>query len=132
MSDEMTPKDALGAAKAALLSVVPASSLLYEGAAMADGARKYGAYNYRGKKAKASVYVDACLRHLLAWYDGEENAADSGLPHLAHAKACLGILIDTKETGNLIDDRPPTGTAAALLERFRKTESVTSPGLDEK
>jgi hypothetical protein len=86
---------------------------------MWDGAKKYGRYNWRSNKVVASVYADAALRHILAWYDGEECAPDSGVPHLGHAKACLGILADAIETGNLIDDRPPGGKAAALLGRWK-------------
>jgi hypothetical protein len=93
---------------------------------MQDGARKYQAFNWRTKKVVASIYMSAAQRHLLAWFDGEDNASDSGIPHLAHAKACLGILIDALETGNLVDDRPALGAAARILERYRETKYSTS------
>jgi dATP/dGTP diphosphohydrolase len=115
---DTNPKDLIGATKVNLFAIPPAS-LIYEALAMQDGAAKYGAYNWREKKVQASIYLSATMRHLLAWLDGEECAADSGRPHLAHAKACLGILIDALETGNLIDDRPTHGVAASLLERYR-------------
>jgi len=118
------PKDLIGVTKTPALSVVPAASLLYEAQAMRDGARKYGAYNWREHPVRASIYIDACVRHLMAWYDGEAVASDSGQPHLGHAKACLGILADAIETGNLVDDRPTPGPAAALLERYK----VQGPG----
>ena len=57
---------------------------------------------------------------LMAWLDGEENAADSGKPHLAHALACLGIIVDAKETGNLVDDRPLPGVAAKLIAELEQ------------
>lgn len=87
---------------------------------MANGADKYGPYNWREKKVQSMIYLEACMRHLLSFQDGEENAVDSGIPHLGHAIACLLILIDAKETGNLIDNRPKAGATAAMIERFTK------------
>lgn len=121
MSDETNPKDLVGAKKTRL-SLVPPSSLIYQALAMEDGAAKYGAYNWREKKVSLSIYIDAAIRHLLAYYDGEEFAPDSKKPHLAHALATIGIIIDALETGNLIDDRPKPGKAAEIIERFRKKE----------
>jgi len=115
------PKDRLGLKKTRL-SLVPPASLLYQALAMEDGARKYGPYNWRANKVIATIYVDAAMRHLLAWADGEELAPDSQKPHLAHALACLGIIVDAKETGNLIDDRPIPGAAGRLIAAFEKKD----------
>lgn len=119
MSDAQNPKDRMGAKKPRL-SLVPPASLIYQALAMQNGAVKYGAYNWREKKPAASIYYEACMRHMASWFDGEENAEDSGIPHLAHAIACIGIIIDCKETGNLIDDRPTKGAAAELIKRWTK------------
>lgn len=113
----MNPKDLLGMKKVPL-SLVPPASLIYQALAMKDGAAKYGPYNWRENKVIAMIYIDACMRHLQSWIDGEEVATDSGVPHLAHALACLGIIVDAKETGNLVDNRPKPGAAPALLERY--------------
>ncbi len=118
------PKDILGMAKVSL-SKIPPSAQIYEALAMMDGARKYGAYNWRENKVIASIYVDACKRHIDAWFDGESNAADSGIPHLGHARACLGIIVDALESGNLIDDRPLPGPAAALIKRYTQPSKKT-------
>lgn len=117
--DTTNPKDRLGIKKVQL-NLVPAASVIYQALAMEDGARKYGPYNWRAKKVIASIYVAAAERHLKAWYDGEECAADSGKPHLAHALACLGIIVDALETGNLVDDRPLPGAASKLIAKFEK------------
>lgn len=122
MNDETNPKDRLGVLKPRL-SLVPPASTLYEALAMEDGANKYGPYNWRQKKVKLSIYIDAFKRHVDSFWDGEDNASDSGKPHLAHAKACLGIIIDALETGNLIDDRPTKGTMSALVEKFTKKKA---------
>lgn len=117
MSDDTNPKDLIGITKPQL-HLVPPVSMIYEAVAMEDGAKKYGPYNWRKKKVQLSIYISAAQRHIQAYWDGEDNARDSKKPHLAHAKACLGIIIDALETGNLIDDRPPTGPAPDVLERF--------------
>ena len=119
--DTTNPKDRLGIKKVQL-DLVPPSSIIYQALAMEDGARKYGKANWRSKQVRASIYVAAALRHLYSWHDGEECAKDSGKPHLAHALACLGILVDAIETGNLVDDRPTAGTAAQLIEKLEKKE----------
>jgi hypothetical protein len=113
------PKDLLGIKKVQL-NLVPASSVIYQALAMEDGAKKYGPYNWRENKVIASIYVAAAMRHLQQWYDGEELASDSQKPHLAHALACLGIIVDAKETGNLVDDRPLPGAASQLIARLEK------------
>lgn len=88
---------------------------------MADGARKYGPYNWRGNAVVARIYIDAAMRHLLAWLEGEETAEDSGVHHLGHAMACCAILLDAQETGNLIDDRPGHDKVSGrLLDRIKK------------
>ena len=118
--DAINPKDVLGLAKVSL-SKVPSAGLIHEALAMRDGAAKYGPHNWRKKNVIASVYVDACLRHIFAWFDGEENAQDSGVHHLGHARACLGILLDAMETNSLSDDRPAPGAAARLLKEHEVT-----------
>lgn len=112
------PKDLFGAVKVSTTKL-PAAAIAHAAHAMMDGARKYGAYNWRDKKVIASIYVDAATRHLLAWFEGEECASDSGVHHLGHAIACCAILLDAQETGNLIDDRPDgRGALSALFDRL--------------
>lgn len=113
------PKDLVGQLKPAP-GAVPPVAILHEAMAMADGAAKYGPYNWRQHPVRATIYIDACMRHLFAWLDGEEEARDSGHHHLGHARACLGILLDARETGNLVDDRPEPGPSADFLERNTK------------
>ena len=117
--DQTNPKDLLGIKKVQI-NLVPPSIIVYIGLAMENGASKYGPYNYRAKKVKASIYVAAAQRHLLQWWDGEELASDSGVPHLAHAAACLAILVDANVTGNLVDDRPIPGVASKLIEKYER------------
>jgi len=108
------PKQAYGDKKIPM-HLVPPASIAYEAMAMAEGARKYGAYNWRENDVEVMTYVGAAMRHLGQWVDGEEIDSDSGKPHLAHAKACLGILIDATENGNAIDNRPASGPMSKVL-----------------
>lgn len=107
MSNKPTnPKDAVGVAKAPL-STVPANVLAEVGVAMLEGALKYGRHNYRQAGVRASVYYDALMRHIMAWWEGEDIDPDSGLPHIVKAIATLVVLRDADSREMLEDDRPP-------------------------
>jgi hypothetical protein len=118
-TDEPNPKDLLGIKKPPNLSVIPTSALIHMGRAMADGGEKYGPFNWREHPVRSGIYVDAAVRHLAAWQDGEEDAEDSGVHHLGHAMACLAILLDAQEVGNLIDERVP-GPMAEMVKRYTR------------
>ena len=100
------PKDSVGIRKAPM-STVPAPVLFEIGLAMLEGARKYGRHNYRAVGVRTSVYYDAFMRHVAAWWEGEDVDPASGLPHLSKAAACLVVLRDSIRRGNCTDDRPP-------------------------
>lgn len=113
------PKDALAVTKLPL-HLVPDTIEAYAALAFAEGAAKYGAYNWRVAGVFASVYHSAMKRHLASWHNGEEADPVTGVPHLASVIACAGILLDAKFCGKLTDDRPP---AAAIGERIRSSEA---------
>lgn len=112
------PKDLLGINKPPLGTVCPVA-ILHESCAMLDGELKYGFRNWRAKHVVARIYIDAALRHIQAWAEGEEYAPDSGVHHLGHARACLGILLDAQEGGNLLDNRAP-GVFTRVSERLQE------------
>jgi hypothetical protein len=112
----VNPKDLLGSKKVPLGQVCPVA-MAHESCAMLDGDLKYGFRNWRQKDVVARIYIDAALRHLQSWAEGEEVAEDSGVHHLGHARACLGILLDAQENGNLIDDRAK-GVFSKVSERL--------------
>ena len=112
------PKTRVGALKAPL-HLVPPSAEFYLAQALADGAEKYGAYNWREEPISVSVYVGAIKRHMAAYWDGEDDAADSGVHHLAHVMACCALLLDSGSIGQLQDDRPVGGAVAALMEEYK-------------
>ena len=63
--DDTNPKDRLGIKKAPLF-FIPNVARIFMGLAFVEGARKYGAFNWRKKKVRRSVYIEAIDRHLIA------------------------------------------------------------------
>lgn len=104
---DTNPKDAIGSTKIDL-GLVPDTLLVYAALGFTEGALKYGRYNWRIAGVRASIYRAALQRHLVKWWNGEEADPVTGVPHLASALCCIGILIDSSQVGNLNDDRPPS------------------------
>lgn len=104
---DTNPKDAVGVRKVPF-STVPARVVAEVGLAMLEGSRKYGRHNYRVAGVRASVYYDALLRHMTAWWEGEDIDPESGISHVVKAAACLFVLRDAMTNDKLTDDRPPS------------------------
>ncbi|MDO5647356.1 dATP/dGTP diphosphohydrolase domain-containing protein [Paracoccus sp. (in: a-proteobacteria)] len=102
--DGSNPKDLIGNTKPDYQNV-PLGPLYEIGKALLDGTRKYGRFNWRDQPVSANVYINAARRHLDKWAAKEELADDSKVHHLAHAAACLMILIDAQAHDSLKDDR---------------------------
>ena len=111
------PKDRVAISKLDL-SLFPDTAVAYGALAMVEGDCKYGGYNYRPAGVCASVYVAALRRHVAKWYNGEDLDPVSRVHHLGNALACLAVLIDSMESGNLKDDRPPKVDVAGLINRL--------------
>jgi hypothetical protein len=111
------PKTLVGAAKVPL-HLVPPSATHFLAMAMADGAKKYGPYNWRTSPISISTYKSAAQRHWDAFWDGEDLAPDSQVHHLAHAMACCALLLDAMTVGVLVDDRPAKGAAPQLQAEY--------------
>jgi len=116
-SNPSNPKQLYGDKKVPI-HLVPPTAIAYLALALRDGARKYGAYNYRETKVESMTYIGAAMRHIMAYLDGEWLDDDSGNPHIAHAMACLAILADCTEGANLIDNRPAPGPAPTVLKAY--------------
>lgn len=111
------PKTRLGVLRTPL-NLVPPSAKHFLAEALADGAKKYGPYNWRTENVCASIYYAGAQRHMDAWWDGEELSRDAQVHHLAHAMANLAILLDAMTLGALIDDRPSAGASPAMQEGY--------------
>jgi hypothetical protein len=116
----VNPKDLVGAKKAPL-ALVPQALIIGAAEAMANGAEKYGPFNWREYPVQVMTYVEAAQRHLAAFVDGQDDAEDTGIHHLKHVVAGMGILLDSIALGIAEDNRPPAGPAADLLRQQDKT-----------
>lgn len=99
------PKDIVGSTKASITKVSPIA-ILHCADAMMDGAGKYNPYNWRAKHVTTMNYLDAAIRHIQAYQEGQRCATDSGAHHLGHAMAGCAIVLDAEAHHCLIDDRP--------------------------
>ena len=71
---------------------------------LAHGAAKYSPNNW-ARGTEWSRYYAAAMRHLAAFWGGEDIDPDSGLSHLAHAGCCLLFLIEYQRNSWGTDDR---------------------------
>lgn len=125
-SKPTNPKDIVGIRKAPM-STVPANVMAEVGVAMLEGAAKYGRHNYRVAGVRASVYYDGVMRHLMAWWEGEDIDPDSGMSHIVKAITSLAVLRDAMHQSMWADDRPPRSAdfysllnrqAGQILDRY--------------
>ncbi len=132
MVTDTNPKTIAGQSKPSL-ALIPGPALVEIAQAFEDGARKYNSFNWREKSVPSMTYVNAALRHMYAWIDGEERSKDADVHHLAHAAACFCILLDAQIQQSLIDDRPTPGKSAEAIERGteRNLSKANEQGLQD-
>jgi hypothetical protein len=87
------------------LDLLPPAALEDLAQVLTMGAKKYGDWNWHGGIKYSRLYA-ATLRHLLAWWDGDDLDAESGLNHLAHAMCNVAFLLQFISEGREeLDDR---------------------------
>lgn len=69
------------------------------------GAQKYAAWNWAKGMAWTIPYA-CCLRHLFAWFRGEDNDPETGESHIDHAICNLMMLKHFSTHYTEGDDRP--------------------------
>ena len=116
-SKQTNPKDICGSDKIPF-HLCPETVTTAISLALLEGMLKYGRSNWRAVGVRASIYYDALRRHMNSWLEGEDFDADSGLPHLFKAAACVAILIDATEAGKLNDDRMIAGGYIEMLKKY--------------
>jgi hypothetical protein len=94
-------KDDAGKARTDLL---PFGALEEVAHVMTFGATKYAPYNWHG--LSVSRLFGASLRHLWAFWRGEDNDPETGRSHLAHAACCVLMVLDQMLDRPEFDDRP--------------------------
>jgi hypothetical protein len=101
------------------LELLPGAALEQIAEVLTYGAAKYEANNWcRG--ARWGRYFAALLRHVFAWWRGEDLDPETGMSHLAHAGCCLLFLMEYQRNGWGTDDR----FRGPDQERFRKDDGV--------
>lgn len=114
---DTNPKDVIGSGKVPL-GLCPDTLDVATSMAFLEGALKYGRYNWRIAGVRASIYRDAGRRHFDAWWNGQDIDPKSGLHHLWKLAACIAILVDSIEIGNMVDDRPPRVNMDNMYDRM--------------
>lgn len=86
------------------LALIPTEGIIEVGRAMTYGQKKYSTHNWRKGLGHLRL-ASAALRHLFAWIGGKDVDEESGLSHLAHAGACIMMLIQEAKERKDLDDR---------------------------
>ena len=86
------------------LGLISRIALLEEAKVMQFGVEKYGTHNWRGGMGFSRL-IDATLRHVYAFADGEDLDKETQLSHLAHARCCLAFLLEYQGKKIGTDDR---------------------------
>lgn len=97
------------------MSLIPRRAQIEEAKVLEFGRKKYDAWNW-SLGMKWSRVLDAILRHVTAYCDGETLDPESGISHLAHARCGLGFLLDYEESHPELDDRRPRNKQMKLFE----------------
>ena len=70
-----------------------------------NGALKYGDRNWERGMNWSRPFA-ALMRHMWAWWRGEDRDPETGLSHLAHAGCCILFLLTYQGHATGKDDRP--------------------------
>jgi hypothetical protein len=120
-------KDAIGDLNKPRLSLIPKRALWALGGALTYGEVHYGSHNWR-KGISISYLIDAALRHINEFNDGENIDVKSQNHHLGNAMANLAMAIELSETNVAMDDR-----YKPILDSFieENKELVSEPVVEE-
>jgi len=88
------------------LDLLPIEPMMQIANVFGFGAKKYFANSYRqGETVVWSRTYGSIMRHMMAFWLGEDKDPESGLPHLAHAGTQLFILMEHAAHNQNKDDR---------------------------
>lgn len=112
------------------ISVIPGTVITELALGLAEGAIKYGKFNWRVVGVRYSIYFDATMRHLISFDQGEDTDPDSGLNHITKAISSLTVLRDAMLQGKWTDDRPPASVNLPVAEANRAFKEVQAKHKD--
>jgi len=105
------------------LELIPPEMIEGLGEVLTHGAAKYGDHNW-ARGMRWSRYYGAALRHMNAFWSGQDHDTESGLLHLQHAACAVAFLIAYFQRGVGEDDRgwsdpdQPDGEPVGPLPHF--------------
>lgn len=103
-------------------SLLPTKTLLEVLQVLEFGAKKYGEENWRHTvDGSTTRYIDAAVRHILAFNGGEELDTESGNNHLAHAITSLFFAMEL----SLISKEPQEKPTEKITKDLDNPETVT-------
>lgn len=88
----------------ARFDLLPSDALAAFAQVVTVGAAKYGDRNWEAGMNWGRMYA-AAQRHLNAFWSGEDDDPETGLPHLAHALCCIAFLLSYTLRGVGADTR---------------------------
>lgn len=91
--------------KKARFDLLPTEFLEGTAEILSFGAAKYGDRNWELGMRWGRPFA-ALMRHLWAWWRGEENDPESGMSHLKHAACNIAFLMVYSARKSGTDDRP--------------------------
>lgn len=89
----------------ARMDLVPTSLIESVAEVLTYGATKYSERQWEWGN-KFSVPYASLMRHLIAWWGGENRDKESGLPHTYHIAMNAAMLIEYEKNYPYFDDRP--------------------------
>jgi len=97
------------------MDLIPPEAMVALAQVLTFGAAKYSARNWELGMDWGRPYA-AMLRHLMAWWGGEDKDPETGMSHMWHALCCAAFLVSFEERGIGKDDRPNTKAGASRTE----------------
>lgn len=87
------------------IALIAPSLLEGLGQVLAFGAKKYSPHNWRRGFVWSRPF-SSMMRHMWAWWGGQNTDPETGMSHLWHAASCLMMLIEFEASNTGEDDRP--------------------------
>ncbi len=128
-------KDTQGKEK---LRFIPRQALVEIARVREYGNNKYGCPN-GWRLCDRDDFVEAAMRHIVKYFDGQMIDSESGLPHLSHALTSLALAVSLNQVPNqeTLDafeeaDKETTETVAINFEEWQSSLKLWSMDLEEK
>ncbi|KKX28242.1 dATP/dGTP diphosphohydrolase domain-containing protein [Rhizobium sp. LC145] len=103
MSGSETTRE--GAVEKPRIELIPPEVIFAMAEVLTFGAGEHGERDWENGKSWSKVF-GSLMRHLWAWWRGEDKDPQSGRSHLWHAAARIAFLIAYEQRRNGTDDRP--------------------------